>query len=255
MSQTPVPTPVPPNSVRVWRGFRSETKSFEDFRTFLGTVFVPACSLLQPNAGLRAYLPAMPTQTGKPATVPDQTALMFWKDPQAHDEAFKTVAVRAYTNLHGDAYGKGSISNVPVLLGDAVAPDTPYYLIPRPADWMLGHVQHLVGANPHPDSGPAFLERVHDWAASLRDSPPEGLEGALLCANDHYVVAWLLWASSAAPTAALDGLASLVTTYLHQAAETSPLPAGLWDDWPGIDLEVPGALNIQLVRPHDEGRS
>lgn len=50
--------------------------------------------VLQPKVGLRAYLPALVPQDGKPAAVPDQTALMFWNGPTAHNDAKKAIAVR-----------------------------------------------------------------------------------------------------------------------------------------------------------------
>src|SRR5437870_879803 len=100
--------PVAADSVHVWRGFKAASTTYDNFATFLGNVFVPACSLLQPNAGLRAYVPSMTSQENKPAAVPDQTALMFWADQAAYTNAFKTPAVRAYTNLHGGAYGAPS---------------------------------------------------------------------------------------------------------------------------------------------------
>lgn len=108
--------PVPPDSVYVWRGFKAPGKTYEQFAQFLGSIFVPACALLQPPVGLRAYLPTMVPQEKKPAALPDQTALMFWATPAAHDLANKAIAVRIYQNLHGDAYDlvKSHTPEVPV---------------------------------------------------------------------------------------------------------------------------------------------
>lgn len=241
--------PVAPDSVHVWRGFRAPAKSFEEFSSFLGSVFLPSCSLLQPNAGLHAYLPALPRHQGKPATVPDQTALMFWTNQDAYHRAFETVAVRAYTNLHGDAYGPGSSAQFPVLLGNSLQSEQPYYLVDQPADWMLGQVQHLVGARPDALSVADFHSSIHSWAAALRESRPNGMEGGLLCAGDNYVVAWLLWERSAAPTTAMHDLTLIAEPWLDLAAVDYQIPVGLWEPWPGMDLKNPGCLNIQLSRP------
>jgi len=100
----PVPHLVAPNTVRVWRGWMLAGTDYAQFAQTLGSVFVPSCALLQPNAGLTAYVPSMMAQTDKPAAVPDQTALMWWATTAAHDEATKTVAVRAYQDLHGAVY-------------------------------------------------------------------------------------------------------------------------------------------------------
>src|SRR6266436_6725454 len=116
MTGKPDPYSVAPNSVYVWRGFKAAGAAYADFAKFLGSVFVPACALLQPSVGLRAYLPTMVPQAGKPAAVPDQTALMFWATPQSHDLAAQAIAVRIYQNLHGDAYDmvRSKLPEVPI---------------------------------------------------------------------------------------------------------------------------------------------
>lgn len=245
------PLPVAPDSVHVWRGFRSETKTPQEFTQFLGSVFLPACSLLQPNAGLHAYIPSLPKRDGKPDSVPDQTALMFWTTPQTYHNAFKTVAVRAYTNLHGDAYREGSSAQFPILLANTVKAEQPYFLINQPADWMLGRVHHLVGAKPAGQSTADFLDMVYKWAADVRDNAPKGLEGALLCAGEVYVVAWLLWNLEATTADPLNALAEQVEPWLNTNADHYVMPAGLWDEWPGISLSYPNSINIQLTRPGD----
>ena len=141
----------------------------------------------------------MPRHSGKPTSVPDQTALMFWTTPATYHAAFNTVAVRAYTNLHGDAYGPGNSAQFPVLLANKLESEQPYYLLEQPADWMLGKVQHFVGARPKDQSVADFHSAIHAWGVSIASVPPVGLEGGLLCAGDHYVVAWLLWGPAATP--------------------------------------------------------
>lgn len=247
--------PVAPDSVYVWRGFRSASTAQADFVKFLGTVFVPACALLQPSVGLRAYLPALVTPEGKPAAIPDQTALMFWAQPGAHDAATRALAVRVYQNLHGDAYDmqRSKLPEVPVPLTPqttALVPEQPYYLLPQPSDWMRGRVHHLVAAFPPDRPAPEFLGAVRAWAAGFQAQPAAGVDGLLLCAGQGYVVAWAHAApSSPSPATALDGLAALAPTWMRQNARRLRLSAGLWDDWPGLDLATNQCLNIQLRRP------
>ena len=135
--------PVAPNAVYVWRGFMVPGSDYQKFAQFLGSIFVPACALLQPSVGLRAYLPTMVPQNQKPPAVPDQTALMFWATPQAHDEAGAAIAVRIYQELHGGVYDmtRPKLEEVPVALSTvtgALQADQPYFLFDEPADWMLG---------------------------------------------------------------------------------------------------------------------
>jgi hypothetical protein len=249
------PYPVLPGSVYVWRGFKSPAKSYEQFAQFLGSVFVPACALLQPQVGLRAYLPTMVPQVDKPAAVPDQTALMFWATPEAHDLANRAIAVRIYQNLHGDAYDltKSHTPEVPQPISAAaggMVTEQPYYLLNEAADWMLGDVHHLVGAR-RPDLTPAdFIARVHGWAAGFHVRPPDDVDGALVCCGNDYVVAWAHTAHHGPPLGpVLDALAALTTPVLRAAPRPLHLPAGLWNDWPGLDLTRDACINVQFTRP------
>ncbi len=239
--------PVAPDSVHVWRGYKAEGKDWTEFAQFLGQVFIPTGSMLQPGAGLHAFVPSMPAQQGKPATVPDQTALMFWTNQQAYHDGFKTVAVRAYTNLHGGAYGPPSSAEFPVALQDALVPEQPYFLIDRPADWMGARVRHLLAA---PGPSADFLGEILAWAKTVQQKPADGLWGALFCAGEHYVAAWTAWDPQATAGDPLDQLAGMTKPCLNICSDNYELPAGLWDEWPGIDLtQGESSLNIQLPRP------
>jgi hypothetical protein len=250
------PQPIPPDTVRVWRGYRSAEVSYADFAAFLGTVFVPACALLQPRAGLAAYVPSMMRQDGKPETVPDQTALMFWATEAAHDAANATVAVRAYQNLHGDAYDtKRSSSAVPVAFDGALLSEQPYHLLNTPADWMLGSVRHFVGARPDGQDPGAWLAELGDWASDYAGQPPAGVDGALICVGDGYVAFWEHTPETAgtapapAPGPALDQLGALATGFLSKEAVAVTPGGGLWGQWAGWDLAVFDCINVQLTRP------
>ena len=245
--RNPTPRPVPPNTVRVWRGFMMPGSDYRKFAEILGSVFAPACALLQPNAGLTAYVPSMPSQKRKPASVPDQTALMFWATTTAHDEAVKTVAVRAYQDLHGAVYDtRVSRSDVPVPLASAIVANRPYYLIDQPSDWMIGKVRHLVGA---PKKSPAtFFAWVERWAAGYAAKPPKNVDGALLIVGEGYVAFWEHWTGRPGKSP-IDELRKSVTPFLDAVAENIAPGGGLWDDWPGWDLTKHTCINVQLDRP------
>ena len=256
LSPAATPRPIAPDTVRVWRGYRGPDKSYADFASFLGSIFVPACALLQPRAGLVAYLPSMMSQDGKPATVPDQTALMFWATEQAHDAANGTVAVRAYQNLHGGAYDTSTSSSAtPAAFDGAVVAEQPYHLLNGEADWMLGVVRHFVGGRPDAQDPGAWLAELGTWASDYAEKPPAGVDGALLCAGVGYVAFWEHAADGAATAGLeLDQLASLATPYLSKTAESVAPGAGLWDQWSGWDLTQHDCMNVQLDRaPHEGG--
>jgi len=258
VSGRPETFPVPPGCVYVWRGYMTRSPSgyqadYDKFAAFLGGVFVPGCALLQPKVGLRAYLPTMVPHDAS-VNVPDQTALMFWATPTAHDLAAKATAVRIYQNLHGDAYDmtRSKTPEVPVSIATTkgtLQPEQPYYLLDGPADWMLGSVHHLVGARPAQQPAD-FLTRACKWATDFHAKPPTGIDGALLCCGNDYVVAWVHGSADRADlSAALAGLAASCRPVLQTSPTSKSLPAGLWNDWPGLDLKANGSLNLQFARP------
>jgi hypothetical protein len=249
--------PVPPNSVYVWRGFMAPyPQTYEKFAGFLGSVFVPACALLQPPVGLRAYLPTMVPQLQKPAAVPDQTALMFWAKPQAHDLANEAIAVRIYQNLHGDAYDmvRSHLPEIPVALPQSASEFTaeqPCYLFENEADWMVGDVCHVVGARPADRTPEAFLASVFNWAEGFKSGALKGIDGALVCAGNDYAVAWVHTHEYTENFKnILDDFSALLQPQLNILPRAMALNAGLWNNWPGIDLTLPEntSLNIQFER-------
>ena len=182
---------IPPDAVRVWRGYRAATLQLTDFFNKLGTVFVPATVEMQIAAGLDGYIPSVPAGLpGKPNSTPDETAILFWDSQQTYTDGFKTLAVRTYTLTHGAVYRPPSGAAVPIAYAGALAAEQPYYLIDRPADWMHGEVSHLIGSRPAavaPDAfrdGLAPIIRRHSAAGrgsrghSLRRRRLPGLLGA-----------------------------------------------------------------------------
>ena len=255
MTDSTTAYPVPPDCVYVWRGYASTAMTYDAFVSFLGTVFVPACVLLQPPLGLRAYVPSMVPQSGKPHAVPDQTALMFWKDDSAHDDARKALAERIYTNLHGDVYDmtRSALPEVPVAIPSVSEPlkaEQPYHVFDTPADWMTGTVRHLVAARRDNVPVGEFLLSAASWAHDLVAAPPAEVDGALICCGEDYAVAWVhASAIGAQLEPVLAGLEALTTTTLSADAVPTDLGAELWDDWPGLDLTKHGCVNFQLRRP------
>src|SRR5205085_12664987 len=67
---------VPPDAVRVWRGYRLSTLAPKDFLTALGSVFIPVNARLQRLYGLTAYLPTV-TPLDTPAGLPGEIAPGF----------------------------------------------------------------------------------------------------------------------------------------------------------------------------------
>lgn len=250
--------PVAPDSVYVWRGFMSAQKSYAEFVNFLGSIFVPACALLQPKVGLRAYLPTLVPQDNKPPAVPDQTALMFWDTPQSHDLANSTLAVRIYQNLHGDLYdmNRSKLPEVPVKLppdSNQFTAEQPYYLFDNAADWMLGNTQHLVASRPATLDVNSFQTSVYKWSLDFQHTAKD-IDGALVCCGNDYVAVWV---HSSNADSNLSPVFSKMNSFLQVQTDIAPVSyiirEDLWNKWAGIDLTQAenASLNIQLDRPHN----
>ena len=108
------PMPIPPNAVRIWRGFRQADLSQEEFFKRLAQTFIPSTVEMQIQNGLDVYVPTIPCgMLDKPSTVPDETAILFWDSQQTYHDGFLTLAGRTYTLTHGGCYTSESRADFP----------------------------------------------------------------------------------------------------------------------------------------------
>jgi len=253
----PTPCVVPPNAVRVWRGFRLPALSVDQFYSKLGTVFVPATVKMQVDAGLHSYTPTVPAGLpGKPDTVPDETAILFWESQATYWNGFTRLAVRTYTLTHNGVYvtqNNQSRADFPVPFAGSLSPDQPVYLFEKPADWMHGSITHLVAARPAKSDVATFHKQVAKVLGDIQKQVP--LDGAIACVGNDYLVYWelgLLAPGVKQPPSAVPLLES-VTTDWNQSFSSAPtfLPIGLWDEWAGMDVRAGSSYNMQFTRQHE----
>jgi len=242
-----------PDSVRVWRGYQLPTLSLDNFCSKLGTVFVPATVKMQIDIGLQAYVPSIPAgSAGKPAGVPDETAVLFWESPEVYWNGFTTLAVRTYTLTHGGCYiteNNKSRADFPLLFNGTLTADHPVFLVNEPADWMKGAVRHIVGSRPAAQTPEAFREAAA--AALTKVQTAGGLDAALACAGDDYLVYWELGSAAPGGPNPRSGI-PLVQPVLEWSRVFGPaptyVPVGLWDEWAGMDVVSGSSFNMQFER-------
>ena len=119
---------------------------------------------------------------------------------------------------------------------------------------MISDVHHLV-AQKSPDQAPSdFIEMILNWAKSIQTNKPEGLNGAILCADDDYTAIWLCWEAGADQTNLIEELASETKVWLNMESSKYKMTVGLWNNW-SIDGKTDGctqvfssSLRIQLDR-------
>lgn len=245
------PHPIPPEAVRVWRGFRSSSLPHADFLQRLGTVFIPATVKMQIQCGLNAYVPTIPDGlTGKPDTVPDETAVLFWDSQQTYWDAFNTLATRTYTLTHGACYqAPVSRADFPIPFTGTLAPDQPVLLVNQPADWMHGRVQHLVAARPDGQNASAFQSAVAKILTQIQAAP--GLAAAIAVVGEAYLVYWELTCHPPGGKPVPSGIPALLPLVgWNQVFAPAPtfLPVGLWDDWSGMNVTTGSSFNMQFQR-------
>jgi hypothetical protein len=249
---TAIGKPVPPNAVRVWRGYRLPTLPLDQFYSKLGTVFVPATVLMQIDAGLCSYTPTVPAGlTGKPDTVPDETAILFWESPETYWNGFTRLAVRTYTLTHGGVYLPiQSRADLPVLFKGTLAADQPVYLFNKAADWMRGTINHFVAERPATMDLPAFQAAVATVLSNIQKQAL--LDGAIACVGNDYLVYWELRpvvTGTQTPPSGIPTLQSALTGW-SQVFTPAPtfVPVGLWDEWAGMDVRAGSSFNMQFTR-------
>jgi hypothetical protein len=239
---------VPPNAVRVWRGYRAASPlptAQADFLSKLGTVFVPATVEMQVKIGLDGYIPSVPAGLpDKPDTVPDETAILFWDSQQTYTDGFKTLAVRTYTLTHNAVYRPPSGADFPTLFAGTITSEHPCYLIDKPADWMKGNVQHLAGSRP--DAVPPDSFRAQIASALTQIQKKGAVSGAIACAGDNYLVYWELIGASGA--SGIDSLTTLLGWSRRITPKPTGLEKGLWDVWPGMTINSGDGFNMQFKR-------
>ena len=242
--------PVAPDAVRLWLGYKNNQLTYPNFFEVLGATFVPSCATLEPKLGLTAYFSALPNLKGATTSLPDQTALMFWKNINAHKNAQATLAERAYMGLHTIVYDlKESKSLTPIALSGKPKMNQAYFLINKKADWMLGGTRHLLGARPGNCTPAEFEKAISTWLQQYQKNPSSRADGALFYATADVVIFWEHWPAKKAGDANFKALAKLVTPFIKQDAKAAKVPGDLWKNWPGLKLKNPDCLAIQFNRP------
>lgn len=237
----------PPDAVRVWHGFRISTLTVEDFCSRLGSVFMPATVELQVAIGLNVYAPTVTAGLeGKPDTVPDETAIVFWDSQDVYHAAFNTLAARSYTLLHSVVFTSESHAFFPVPFSGNLSSGQPAYFAAGQADWMQGTIRHLIGSRPRDTSAEAFVAQI---GATLGDASSPQPERAIVCANDDYLTYWELQPTGEVASAStIDALSACLGWTQTFEAKPTTLDGALWDEWDGIAVTPGDSFNYQFKR-------
>lgn len=241
--------PVAPDSVRVWRGYRLGNIPERKFFDKLGSFFIPGTVQIQTPVGLTAYLPSV-LPSNKPVGVPDEIALVFYRYPDAYDEAKETVGGRAYSDLHGVAFDlEKSLSGFPDKFNGVFESKGRYYLFNERVDWQKGFVNVFLGVRSN-ETEEDFCNTVAGWLGDVQKLGQNGPDGAIASGTPDYVVYWEHWANqSDADRSLIPDLSQKVDTVYNQSIEPFVLDKGLWTPYQGVTVNGGESFNFQFDRP------
>jgi hypothetical protein len=241
--------PVPPDAVRVWRGYRLANLTGAAFLGALGGIFIPVTAQLQRLYGLTAYLPTV-LPLGKPAGVPDEIALVFYETQQAYNDTKLIVAGRAYSSLHSTVFAfPASESGFPVPLGGELAFDTPYHLFSDAADWQSGFSQVFVGTRKAADSPAKFAGALYAFLRRLAAHRPAGLDGVVVCATADWILYWEHWKNEGdSLKGKISDLPKLAERILLQPSAPTPIDVSLTAHYAGLSVTGGESMNILFSR-------
>lgn len=197
-----------PGAVRIFRGYRRPELSVEQFRTELGSTFMPGTPYLLAPLGLHAYAGAI--LDDHPSGTPHETGLIAYPSRGTY-QALRNGQLRGrlYTQTHGGVYDQtldasGSRRSTAQWAEplDGPAQAGTVHLMPDAVDLQQGSLTVHVGVPADPASaGQSFTSAVRAGLPALRDRLRDtGHDQGFVLMQDGYFVAWLHGAQPAPPS-------------------------------------------------------
>jgi hypothetical protein len=175
---------------RFWRGWRKPDLGVQEFNGDINRIFVPKTVKNGAGHGLMAYLPVLlPAQ--KPAGLPDEIALVTYKDLASYQQLGATPEGQAYTASHWNYFDHArSSSKVPeALASQAPAIDHAYDLKGGSVDWQQGDTFFSLYVRPAGFGDADYLAAVKRGLDRLSEAAP-GVQGLLALVGDTYVIVY-----------------------------------------------------------------
>lgn len=243
---------VPYNSVRVWRGFKGQGLSWQQFCQKLGGVFIPTTPQIQEPLGLSAYLPTVLPEE-KPACLPDEVALVFYSSQDDYRKTFSTTAGRAYGFLHSAAFDfscRRSHSGFPAAFTGELMPDKPYALFTNSCNWQEGRSGFYAGLRKGDIDAETFLRLFGTLINSFIEGIDITVDSAYFIITEEYL---LYWEHRPEPYAFETGgwaraFCDITSPVLIKDFTSVTLPASLHDAHQGLEIHGGECLNIKLEK-------
>jgi hypothetical protein len=249
MSHLPVTTPVGPQSIRVFAGYRLPTLTREAFFKELGDTFMPGTPCMLAPLGLCAYVAAA-LDFNDGSGMPDEVALIVYASLDAYNAARqKSLQGRMYTHSHAGVFDMArSRGQFPGTLDEPNKLPTvdrwSWYLFDRPVDWQVGSTR-LLFITGKPTLGTmqdSLLRATRDASAAFEAA---GVDQVIGVAAVDYAAIWIHGTALQQIDPAETGLVPAgVKIARDLMAVPVPMPTGV----EGVTIANPAAFSFRFVR-------
>ncbi|MFC1742627.1 hypothetical protein ACFL35_01435 [Candidatus Riflebacteria bacterium] len=185
---------------RFWRGWKKDNLSYEEFHSILANRFMPATPAMLAKHGLTAYLVAIP-ELPHSELLPDEIALVVYKDFVSFKKAFSTAIGKKYGKMHWDVFKRGpSFSQVPIPYPiekqNTIHPGKAYDLLGGNIDWQRGHSVFSLGFRIPGVLPSIFQKRFNEKVWKIKKTAAKnGLRAFLFLTTRDYIISLINWES------------------------------------------------------------
>jgi hypothetical protein len=241
----------PPESVRMFVGYRNASLDIQRYRAELGETFMPGTAYMLQPLGLQAYLPVAIDEALDPL-VPHEVALIAYPSQATYQRArVQTLRGRVYTQIHAAVYDlKRSGGSWPSPFEpSAPAPSGSVSLMKNRVDWQEGTTRVLVALSRDGTQGQAFRTTCRDVLASLGDSI-RGCDQVLATLHDTCFVVWLHASAESATFEAAEAHIDGRTRIVERKTCERVICLG---EFPRVEIKGSAAFNFIFVRDPSAG--
>lgn len=183
---------------RVWEGFRKPAITSAEFLNGLPGFMDATLDLY--GRKLNQYIVGVPPALS-PEIIPDEFALLAFKDKADYDQARNSPEGRVYARSHWQLFSPETSKSLPLSRYSADHPDSlqhhrAYQMLDKPIDWRSGTSVFFIGTRKSGVPKDLFLNRLsrHTRMAAVR-MLRHGLRGYIVIANENYEAAFMNWSS------------------------------------------------------------
>jgi hypothetical protein len=223
-------------AVRVWRGYKIDKLSKENFRKKLFNLFIPATPMFQSSLGLKAYLPVI-LPDNKPEYIPDEIALVFYKSKKTYIKTFKTIAGRAYGALHSTVfnfngeYRSKSGWPIPFIQKEKIKIGIPFYHMKKIVNWQEGKIRIVLLSS----EIKGRLKKKLNFSNFMKKLP-ESVDGVIGLLENNWFLYFEHWKpNSITSDSHLKSITECGTLIMKRFSENIRVDSSLFDEYSGLN--------------------